>query len=157
MKWFGRIVNGKNVLYRPTEHENYLRTMEGKETETQTNVKQEPVSSDQRGYFRSSIKWLIDNTESFGGHDENELYEDILKELTGYKKCVEWKGEMVEREFYKRTSDMNKKEMSKLIDDFINWLALQDIHIPSPQEAIIGKYATVTDKKAKNIKLNNIQ
>lgn len=111
------------------------------------------MSQDQRGYFRSSIRWLIDNIEAFGGYTEDELYDTILKELTAYTKSVLWQGSIQEKKFYKRTSDMNKKEMSKLIDDFVNFLALQDIIIPSPEEAIIGKYATETKKKVRGIKL----
>lgn len=155
IKFYGRIVNGVKMPYRPTQYNEYLKSIEG-EYEEIVQRKTEEVSKDQRAYFRASIKWLIDNTEQFGGWDESELYECILKELTSYKKDVEWNGVIVEKEFYKRTSDMNKKEMSKLIDDFINWLALDNIFIPSPQEAIIGKYATkqiTSANRTKGIKL----
>ena len=143
VKHFGKIVDGIKKYYRPTLYQEQLKALEGKEFVEIIQEKHQHITDDQRGYYRATNRWLIDNTEAFGGWEEDELHQEFCNLFASYKKWIGGEVTGVEKTFVESTSNMGKKRMAKFIDDRNKWLSMQySIEVPSPEEYYTGKYSS---------------
>lgn len=156
VKFFGKVINGIVQYYKPQARETWLKSMEGKEVQEELDEREYEQTNDQRGYYRATNRWLIYNTESFGGYTEDEVHEVALSMCSRHVKTAIISGKVVEITVITKTRDMSKKEFSIFLNNWIRWLQLsENIYVPTSEEAIISKYKTVKHPLTKEANNSN--
>lgn len=140
-RFFGRVVNGELKLHRPVSFQQLLRALEGKEFEITIQPRRIEHSAEQRGYIHALCRWLTVNTETFGGWEEDDVYRFFMQEYASRVITKEVSGKEVLIRFTRSIKELSKKEVSELIEKILTWLANEDIHPPTAEEAKWSKYS----------------
>ena len=143
---FGRVIKGELKFYKPESFAQILKQLEGKEFELTIMPKREEHSVEQRGYIHALCRWLVAQTEIFGGWEEDEVYRFIMERFGGSYHVVSRVLQNKQKEKVRVTmtrsiKDMSKKEVSELIEKLLQWLAEQGVYPPSAEEARWSKYS----------------
>jgi hypothetical protein len=140
MKRFLGVVDedGEVVWHNPRERSAYLASMVNKNIEEAIYEKGEVNTPKQKAYFFATNRWLIDNVESFGGWEEEDV-KAFAVSLFATKNVVRCdnNGEEVVVKVAESIRNMSKKRMSKFIDRWIIYLSQeQGVVVPSYDELI---------------------
>lgn len=135
MKKFLGVVDedGKIVWHNQRERSAYLATMVYKNIEEVIYERGEVNTPKQKGYFFATNRWLINNVESFGGWEEEEVKAFAIS-LFGMSIVtrVDNNGEEVEVRVAESISKMSKKRMAVFMEKWIMYLAQdQGVTVPS--------------------------
>lgn len=146
-KFYGRIIDGVRYYHKPMMYREYMKQLEGKEFEEIIIERQKEASTDQHAYYRATVRWLCVEMETFAGWDEKVLHQFIARKLLGRVIVQEFThkdGSITSEEItiVPSTAQLSRKEMSKFIDSFLNWLGLEGIYPPEPDQFVTKKYAT---------------
>lgn len=152
MMFLCKVVDGEMKWSRKTALQEHLKTLEDKICEVHIDELEDGANVDQHGYYRATNRWIINNCESFGGWDEDDLHDLALEKVATYKKMVQsTNGRLTEVTKKEKTSDMSKKRMARFITEWHAWLVLnEDIYPPSNIDHKLKHYKTT---KATNSKL----
>lgn len=139
----GMVKDGVFRPFDPIRSTNKLKQFEGQIIDVIYQLHDEPKTKNQLGYlWQGIIKSVCMRTEMFGGWTKDEIYEFFCAYfLADFKIMKDTKGEQVSVMTIKSLSRLNKRETSEFIDKIINWLALNEIHVPSPDEWIQKRIA----------------
>ncbi len=144
IKFFGKVINGIVQYYKPQARIQWLISMEGKEIQEELDEREYDQTNDQRGYYRATNRWLIYNTEAFGGYTEEDIHDLALSMFSRHVRTLIVSNKTIEITVITKTSDMNRKTFSRFLNEWIQWLAISEsIYVPTPEEAILDKYKTV--------------
>lgn len=137
----GRIVNGVIHYFKPQEREKFITDMEGKEIVERLEEISEEVSDKQRAYYFATNRWLIKETESFGGWSEYEV-DGFARSMFLTTTNVRHTGNReVEYKVIRSLKDTSKEEMSHFIQEWLGWLSFNEgIYPPSAEEALLSKH-----------------
>jgi len=115
-----------------------------KEFEMILRPKEDEVSESQHGYYRAGIcRWLVKNTEEFGGWLEEEVHQFFADMFLGVTRIFLHKEEHHEKRIVLSTGSLNKEEMSEFVMRVLAWLAGHGITPPDPETINIKKYRKV--------------
>lgn len=142
IKLYFTIRNGQRFYERPSLLE-ALKEYENKRLCESISLAHEPTTSDQRGYYRASNRWLIDHTDIFTGYSEDDIHNLFLGMFSTYTKNYKIGEKHYEIKSIIHTSDMTKKQMNDFITRRNIWIEEQGIIIPDSESIILGKYRTV--------------
>lgn len=152
IKHLGICKGGEFKPYKPGLLKSDLLRNEGKPMYLCLVPYKEEKSIDQLGYLHGGIiEGTCVHTEMFGGWTHDEIYNYFLTKFAQFDVHKEMPdGNIVEFSMREPIRDFSKNRMSKFIEDVINYLAINDIHVLPPEEYIVGKYKAVKQKKVKD-------
>lgn len=139
----GIVKDGVFRPFDPKRSSEKLKQFEGQIIDVVYQLHEEPKSKNQLGYFwQGIIKSVCMRTEMFGGWTKDEIYEFFCGYfLVDHKTLIDSKGEQHLVRTAKSLSSLSKRQTAEFIDNVINFLAQNDIHVPSPDEWIQRKIA----------------
>lgn len=140
VKHFGRVKDGVLYYYKPSLLTLVMNNLEGKEFVITLEERFIDTTQDQHGYYRTTNRWLIENTEQFGGWTEDNVHEFAVSLFLTHKKVIEYRGISQDVTIVESTADIGKRRMRDFIDKWIGWLLSEEIEVPTPEEMVVGKY-----------------
>jgi hypothetical protein len=146
-KFTGVVKNGIIIHNKPLSYSIAIKRLEGQEVEYTLAPRFVQATSDQHGYYRASIRWLIDNIESFGGWEQEALHNFFARKFLSHRfmEKIIWpdgKEELAEFVHVAKTSTIGKKRMAEYITNVWAYLAERGIYVPESESVDPGKYAT---------------
>lgn len=147
--FYGTIKDGKRFYYKPKDHQSILDSMEGTEFEEIIVPRRREVTLDQHAYYRASLRWVINETEVYGGWDEKILHAYFANKYLGYDvhhDLINPTTGKVTKTIVVRivpsTADIGKKKMSVFIENVIQEIAEHGIEVPSSDSFDLRRYTT---------------
>ena len=142
----GYILDGHIYYDRPEMYVKELQGLEGFRFQMTIEKEHESISKNQRGYyFGGIIRAELMNSNIFSGFTEKEIHQMLLEQLRSYNKTIINKDKTeTSCEFVEDFASYGKEEMTKYIDDVINYVTVEfNIPIKSSDEYKLNQYVKV--------------
>lgn len=135
INFYGTVVNGEMMHYRPILLKQHLHTMEGKEFRLTVTERETDNTKDQHGFYRYGIiRVTCMQTELFAGWRQDEIHDFFSDRFLTTETSKEIGGKMVVFRKKRSTSNLSKKQMAEFIQNVISFLADHGIHPLPPEE-----------------------
>jgi len=137
----GRIVNGEIHYFKPKDRLKAITELEGKEIVERIEEIGDDVSANQRAYYFATNRYLIKETEIFGGWTEQEV-DDYARDL--FLATIFVRKEGKEEVTFKKILSIREVDMERMSDFIKEWLDYlsftHGVYCPTTEEILLSKY-----------------
>jgi len=133
LKHFGKVSEGKLLLYDMDRYNNDLTRYNGKEIQITVEYKYNDVTASQFGYYYGAILPTALENEAFGGWEIDELDYELKKRFLSDKAIKKIGGEEIETEIVPSKSRIGKERMKGFIEKVLNFLAEYGVEVQPPE------------------------